>query len=83
MVIGVFRSWQGSLNRERYLAWGFGLTWGIPVLVTGIVMLVTDPGTQNEADPWMGWVVLVWINGVLGATAVAVVALLDKMSMDT
>ncbi|MCC3291382.1 hypothetical protein [Arthrobacter sp. zg-Y1110] len=83
MVIGVFRSWQGLLDRERYLAWGLGLTLGIPVLVTGVVMLTNHPGTQNEADPGMGRFVLAWINGVLGAAAVAVVAFLDKISTDS
>ncbi|WAP50618.1 hypothetical protein OL239_11300 [Arthrobacter sp. ATA002] len=48
--------------------------------MTAIVMLTTDPGTQNEADPGLGWFVLAWINGVLGAAAVAAVALLDKIS---
>lgn len=32
MVIGVNRSWQGLLDRERYLAWELGLTLGIPVV---------------------------------------------------
>lgn len=80
MVIAVFMSWQGLLDREGYLAWGLGLTLGIPVLVTAIVMLMTHPGTQNEADPGLGWFLLAWINGVLGAAAVAAVAFLDKIS---
>lgn len=83
MVIGVFRSWKGLLDREGYLAWGLDLTLGIPVLVTGIVILAAHPGTQNEADPGMGWFVLAWINGVLGAAAVAVVVVLDKISTDS
>ena len=83
MVIGVFRSWQGLLDRERYLAWGVGLALGIPALVTGIVMLTPHPGTPNEADPGLGWFVLAWTNGVLGAAAVAAIALLDKISTDS
>ena len=49
------------------------------MLVTGIVMLTTHPGTQNEADPGLSWFMMAWTKGVLGAAAVAAVALLDKI----
>ena len=80
---GRFTTGMVCWDRERYLAWGLGLALGIPALVTAIAMRSAHPGTQNEADPRLGRVVLAWINGVLGAVVVAAVAFLDGISTDS
>lgn len=85
-LIGLVRSWRGVLNRDTYLAWGLGLTVGIPLLAT-LVLFVgfpLEPGqpVSDEPDGGMAWMFSLWINGLLGAVAVVLVALVDKVSSE-
>lgn len=85
-LIGLVRSWRGVLNRDDYLSWGLGLTFGIPLLAALVLFvgfpLEPDHPVSDRPDGGMAWMFTLWINGLLGAVAVVLVALVDKVSSE-
>lgn len=85
VAAGAVFSWRGSLNRGRFVAWGLAVTLGGPVGLTMALMVAgrfVAPNPPAEGSPLFGVIAFVWGNGVFGAMAVVLMALLDKVSSD-